>query len=201
MPIVAILRGIAPERATDIGRIIFDAGIRVIEVPLNSPHPFDSIAKLSSALGPICLCGAGTVLNPADVRRAHDSGAQLIVAPNANPDVIAAALERRMIVMPGFATATEAFACIHAGASALKLFPAASYGVGYLKALKAVLPKDIPVYPVGGVGVEHVADWMAAGAAGFGFGSELFKPDYTEQDIALRARRLVEAVRHAMQQT
>ena len=199
--IVAILRGIEPERVVDIGRIIFDAGIRAIEVPLNSPDPFDSIAKLSAALGPICLCGAGTVLNPADVRRAYDSGAQLIVAPNANPDVIAAVLERRMIAMPGFATATEAFACIHAGASALKLFPAASYGPSHLKALKGVLPKDIPVYAVGGVGVDQVAGWTAAGAAGFGFGSELFKPDYAKHDIALRAARLVEAVRHAMRPT
>jgi 2-dehydro-3-deoxyphosphogalactonate aldolase len=200
-PIVAILRGIAPERAADIGRIVFDIGIRAIEVPLNSPNPFDSISRLSAALGQMCLCGAGTVLNPADVRRAYDSGAQLIVAPNANPDVIAAALERRMVVMPGFATATEAFACIHAGTTALKLFPAASYGPGHLKALKAVLPKDVPVYAVGGVAAEHVGDWFAAGAAGFGFGSELFKPDYPEEDIARRARHLVEAVRRATQKT
>ncbi|MGD0144250.1 MAG: 2-dehydro-3-deoxy-6-phosphogalactonate aldolase, partial [Rhizomicrobium sp.] len=148
VPIVAVLRGITPERAASVGRIIFDAGILAIEVSLNSPRPFDSIAKLSAALGPSCLSGAGTVLDPADVHRACDAGARLIVAPNANPDVIAAALERRMLAMPGFATATEAFACIRAGATCLKLFPAASYGPGHLKALKAVLPKTAQVYAV-----------------------------------------------------
>jgi 2-dehydro-3-deoxyphosphogalactonate aldolase len=197
--IVAILRGVAPERAVVVGKVIFEAGISTIEVPLNSPRPFDSIAKLSAALGASCLCGAGTVLDAGDVRRAHDAGARLIVSPNTNAAVIEAAVERRMIAMPGFATATEAFAGIDAGAGHLKLFPAASYGPGHLKALKAVLPKDVGVYAVGGVGADSVEDWVAAGAAGFGFGSELFRPDYTEDDIACRARRLVEAVRCAPQ--
>jgi 2-dehydro-3-deoxyphosphogalactonate aldolase len=200
MPIVAVLRGVTPERAADIGRIVFEAGIFAIEVPLNSPQPFDSIARLSAALRGFCLCGAGTVLDPADVRRAYDAGARLIVSPNTNPDVIAAALERSMTVMPGFATATEAFRGIQAGATDLKLFPAASYGPGHLKALKAVLPKSVQVYAVGGVGADHVGEWVAAGATGFGFGSELFKPDYSAKDIELRARRLVEAVQRATQE-
>jgi 2-dehydro-3-deoxyphosphogalactonate aldolase len=199
MPIVAILRGIAPERAVSMGQIIVEAGILAVEIPLNSPQPFSSIAKLSAALGTSCLCGAGTILNSSDVLRAHDSGARLIVAPNANPDVIAAALERHMIVMPGFATPTEAFTCVQAGATHLKLFPAASYSPRHLKALKAVLPQNVRVYAVGGVGADRTGDWIAAGASGFGFGSELFKPDYTDDDVAARARRLVEAVRRAIE--
>jgi 2-dehydro-3-deoxyphosphogalactonate aldolase len=197
--IVAILRGITPERVVAVGRIIFEAGISAIEVPLNSPQPFDSIAKLSAALGASCLCGAGTVLDAADVRSAHDAGARLIVSPNINAAVIEAAVECRMVTLPGFATATEAFAGIAAGATHLKLFPAASYGPGHLKALKAVLPKAVGVYAVGGVGPDDVGDWIVAGAAGFGFGSELFKPDYTDTDIAARAKRLVESVRRAAQ--
>jgi len=198
LPLVAILRGIKPERAVDVGRILFDAGIGIIEVPLNSPNPFDSIANLSAALGESCLCGAGTVLDSASVRRAHDAGARLIVAPNTNPDVIATALERKMIVMPGFATPSEAFAGIRTGATELKLFPASTFGPDYLRALKSVLPADARVYAVGGVGAEQVSAWLAAGASGFGFGSELFRPDYAERDIAARASRLVETLRRAI---
>jgi 2-dehydro-3-deoxyphosphogalactonate aldolase len=197
-PAVAILRGVEPERIVEIGRVLFEAGIRAIEVPLNSPRPFESIANLSANLGASCLCGAGTVLDIAGVRRAHDAGARLIVAPNTNPDVIAAAVERQMSVMPGFATPTEAFAGHGAGATSLKLFPAASFGPAYLKALKAVLPGHARVYAVGGVGADQVAAWTAAGASGFGFGSELFRPDYSLQDISTRARRLVEAVDNAV---
>lgn len=200
-PIIAILRGVTPERVVAVGRAIFAAGITAIEVPLNSPRPFDSISNLSTALGASCLCGAGTVLDPADVTRAHGSGARLIVAPNTNPDVIAAAVGRDMIAMPGFATATEAFAAIAAGATHLKLFPAASYGPGHLKALKAVLPKHVGVHAVGGVGADDVAEWIAAGASGFGFGSELFKPDYSDTEITARAQRLVESVRRAWPHT
>ncbi len=198
LPVVAVLRGIAPDRAGQIGRIVFEAGIQAIEVPLNSPEPFDSIANLSAALGSSCLCGAGTVLDPESVQRAHQAGARLVVSPNTNPAVIAAARERRMTVMPGFATPTEAFAGIQAGATLLKLFPAATYGPGHLKALKAVLPKEARVYAVGGIDADQVGAWIAAGASGFGFGSELFRPDYSESEIAKRARRLVEAVRGAI---
>jgi 2-dehydro-3-deoxyphosphogalactonate aldolase len=195
--IVAILRGIAPERAVAVGQILFGAGIRVIEVPLNSPRPFDSIAALAKYFGETCVCGAGTVLDPADVARVQDAGGTLIVMPNTDAAVIGAAVRAGMRVIPGFATATEAFAAVKAGARALKLFPASTYGAGHLKALKAVLPRDIPVYAVGGVGAGTVAEWIAAGAAGFGFGSELFRTGYSDSEIEARAKALFEAVNRA----
>ncbi|HEY2068905.1 MAG TPA: 2-dehydro-3-deoxy-6-phosphogalactonate aldolase [Rhizomicrobium sp.] len=195
--LIAILRGVTPERIEAVARVLFEEGVRAIEVPLNSPEPFDSIARLSRAFSAECLCGAGTVLDAADVARVKDAGGKLIVTPNTDPAVIAQAVALDMTVVPGFATATEAFAAIKAGARTLKLFPAKTYGSGHLKALKAVLPRDVPVYAVGGVGAEDVAEWIAAGAAGFGFGSELFRTDYSDDDIRTRTRRLVEVLKHA----
>lgn len=199
MPLVAILRGIEPERALDVGQVLYDSGIRVIEVPLNSPSPFDSIARLAKRFGETCLCGAGTVLAVEDVDRVHTAGGRLIVSPNTNAAVIARARTHRMIAMPGFATATEGFAAIAAGATHLKLFPAATYGADHLRALKAVFPSSVPVFAVGGINAERIADWSMGGASGFGFGSELFRPDYTLEEIAGRARQLVDAVRRAAQ--
>lgn len=193
LPLVAILRGVTPSRAVDVGETLFSAGLRAIEVPLNSPQPFDSIRALSSRFGDTCLCGAGTVLSIDDVQNTFDAGGRLIVSPNCDPQVIAAALRLGMTVLPGIATATEAFAAIHAGATRLKLFPAATYGSRHLKALKDVLPPNVGVLPVGGVGADDIAEWLKAGAAGFGFGSELFKPAYTLEDIAARAARVVAA--------
>lgn len=198
MPVVAILRGVAPDRVEAVGDAVFTAGIRAIEVPLNSPEPFKSIALLRGIFGASCLCGAGTVLAPEDVDRTREAGGGLIVAPNTEPRVIARARALEMLTMPGFATATEAFAAIGAGATRLKLFPAATYGAGHVKSLKAVLPKRVSVYAVGGIGAQQVREWMAAGAAGFGFGSELFKPDYSLDEVAARARGLVDAVLRAM---
>jgi 2-dehydro-3-deoxyphosphogalactonate aldolase len=195
LPLVAILRGVPTERALDVGQAVYGAGIRAIEVPLNSPEAVKSIAQLAGFFGDTCLCGAGTVLDPEDVARVHVAGGRLIVAPNIDAAVISQARRLGMIVMPGFATATEAFAGIAAGATHLKLFPAATYGAGHLKALKSVLPKSIPVFAVGGIGADQVAGWSEAGASGFGFGSELYRPDYTLEEISERARRLVEAVR------
>ncbi len=199
MPLVAILRGLDPDRALDVGQVLYDSGIRVIEVPLNSPSPFDSIARLAKRFGESCLCGAGTVLSVEDVERVHAAGGGLVVSPNTDAAVIARARAHGMIAMPGFATATEGFAAIAAGAAHLKLFPAATYGAGHLKALKAVLPGAVPVFAVGGIDAERIADWSKGGASGFGFGSELFRPDYTLQEIADRARRLVDAVRRVAQ--
>ena len=194
--LVAILRGVTPERVVDIGRVLYDAGIRAIEVPLNSPDPFVSIAKLAAHRADWTI-GAGTVLSIDDVRRTHEAGGRLIVAPNCNPEVIRLALQLEMRVMPGVATATEAFAAIGAGARQLKLFPAATYGPRHLEALRAVLPKHVGVYPVGGIAAQDIGRWVAAGAAGFGFGSELFRPEYAIADIERRARDLILALRDA----
>jgi 2-dehydro-3-deoxyphosphogalactonate aldolase len=200
VPLVAILRGITPDRAGAVGDALFSAGIRVIEVPLNSPKPFDSIAQLNRLLGKSCLIGAGTVLDVDDVDRTHNAGGQLIVSPNTDSGVIARARSLEMVSMPGFATATEAFVAIAAGAVRLKLFPAASYGPAHVTALRAVLPDHVKIYAVGGVGTEQIESWLRVGVTGFGLGSELFKPDYSIAEIAVRARRAVETIRHAQRE-
>jgi 2-dehydro-3-deoxyphosphogalactonate aldolase len=194
IPIVAILRGLTPDRAPAVGAALRSAGIRILEVPLNSPEPYRSIEILAAESGADCLVGAGTVLSVEQVERTHAAGGRLMVSPNTNPAVIRAALAQGMQVMPGFATASEAFAAIEAGAQILKLFPAASYGPAHLRALREVLPAGAQIYPVGGIGAADVAPWLQAGAAGFGFGSELFKPAYTLEEIAARAARVVAAL-------
>jgi 2-dehydro-3-deoxyphosphogalactonate aldolase len=196
--LVAILRGLTPERAPEVGAALHAAGFRCIEVPLNSPQPFASIEVLSGRLGD-CVVGAGTVLTPAEVDRVRAAGGGLVVAPNCDAAVIRRARDLGMRMLPGVATATEAFAAVAAGATELKLFPAATYGAGHLKALKSVLPKHIKVYPVGGIGSQDIAEWLVSGADGFGFGSELFKPTYTLADVSKRALDLVEAARAAAQ--
>ena len=198
--LVGILRGLTPDRSLETGKAIAGAGFRSIEVPLNSPQPFESIRLLAEAHGD-CLVGAGTVLTPADVDRVHEAGGRLIVAPNCDAAVIRRALERGMRVMPGVGTATEAFAAVTAGATELKLFPAATYGAGHLRALKSVLPKHVKIYPVGGIGSQDIAEWLVSGADGFGFGSELFKPAYTLAELSERARDLVEALRRAAEKS
>jgi 2-dehydro-3-deoxyphosphogalactonate aldolase len=197
LPLVAILRGVTPERIAGVAAALFESGIRAIEVPLNSPEPFKSIEILARAYGERCLTGAGTVLEPADVDRVVAAGGKLLVTPNTNPAVIARGVEKKMVVMPGFYTPSEAFAAIAAGARTLKLFPAAAAGTAHLKALLAVLPKDVPVYAVGGVGAGNMKEWRWAGAAGFGLGSDLFKPEFTDEEIAARARQCVAAFKDA----
>jgi 2-dehydro-3-deoxyphosphogalactonate aldolase len=191
---IAILRGLTPQRAPEVGAVLVESGFRTIEVPLNSPEPFESIKLLAAAHGGQCLVGAGTVLSAAEVGRVHAAGGRLIVAPNCDAAVIRRALELGMRVMPGIATATEAFAALGAGASELKLFPASSYGPRHLRALKSVLPAHARLYPVGGVGAPDIGAWLEAGADGFGFGGELFKPAYTLAEVAARARELFEAL-------
>ena len=193
LPIVAILRGVTPARIEGVAGALFEAGIRAIEVPLNSPEPFKSIEILARTFGDRCLTGAGTVLDVANVDRVADAGGKLLVTPNTNPAVIAHGVSKGMTVMPGFYTPSEGFAAVAAGAKTLKLFPAASGGLDHLKAMLAVLPKTVPVYAVGGVGAGNMSEWKKAGAAGFGLGSELFKPDFTDEDIATRARTCVAA--------
>jgi len=197
LPLVAILRGVTPARIEGVAAALFDAGFRAIEVPLNSPDPFKSIEILAKTYGERCLTGAGTVLDTANVDRVADAGGKLLVTPNTNPVVIARGVEKKMVVMPGFYTPSEAFAAIAAGARTLKLFPASTGGIAHLKALLAVLPKDVPVYAVGGVGASNMKEWRQAGAAGFGMGSDLFKPDYSDAEIATRARQSVAAFRAA----
>jgi 2-dehydro-3-deoxyphosphogalactonate aldolase len=197
LPIVAILRGVTPAKIEGVANALYQAGIRAIEVPLNSPEPFKSIEALAKIFDDRCLTGAGTVLTPQDVDRVADAGGKLLVTPNTNPHVIARGVEKGMTVMPGFFTPSEGFAAIAAGARILKLFPASTGGTDHLKAVLAVLPKEVPVYAVGGVGATNMAEWRKAGAAGFGLGSELFKPDFTNQEIAARAAKCVAAFKAA----
>ena len=195
LPLVAILRGVTPARIEGVAAALYDAGIRAIEVPLNSPEPFKSIELLAKQFGETCLTGAGTVLDTANVDRVLDAGGTLLVTPNTNPAVISHGVAKGMTVMPGFYTPSEGFAAIAAGAKYLKLFPASSGGTDHMKAILAVLPKTVPVYAVGGAGASNMAEWKKAGAAGFGLGSDLFKPDFTDAEIAERARKCVAAYR------
>ncbi|MFN0038300.1 MAG: 2-dehydro-3-deoxy-6-phosphogalactonate aldolase [Burkholderiales bacterium] len=174
-PLIAILRGIRPEEVLDVGGILVESGFCLIEVPLNSPEPFESIARLVQAFGDRVLVGAGTVLNPDQVEKIAVAGGRLVVMPHADARVVQAARERRMFVVPGFSTPTEAFRMIEAGADALKLFPAEAHPPGVLRALRAVLPKDMPVLPVGGITSQNMAQYWEAGANGFGLGSALYK--------------------------
>ena len=175
LPLVAILRGLTPAEAPAVGQALTDAGFALLEVPLNSPDPLDSIALLARQ-HPEALVGAGTVLTPAQVRDVHAAGGRLVVAPNCDPEVIRAAVRLDMVCLPGILTPTEAFAALAAGAHGLKLFPAELASPAVVRALLAVLPPGTPLLPVGGVSVRNLADWRAGGAAGCGIGSALYKP-------------------------
>lgn len=192
-PIVAILRGIAPDEVVAVGEALVGAGIRFIEVPLNSPQPFESIRRLAGAVGDRALCGAGTVLSSADLDRVVEADGRLIVTPNTDSDVIAHAVARGVEPMPGFATVSEALVAHRAGARRIKLFPASAYGMGYLKAICEVLPGDVRVWAVGGTGVDNLADWLAAGAEGVGVGGALYRPGDAADVVARRAEALVAA--------
>jgi len=197
LPLVAILRGVTPARIEGVAGALFEAGIRAIEVPLNSPEPFKSIEMLARMFAGRCLTGAGTVLTLAQVDQVADAGGRLMVTPNIDPAVIARGVAKGLTVMPGFYTPSEGFAAISAGAKYLKLFPASTGGIGHLQAMLAVLPKTVPVYAVGGVGAGNMSEWRKAGAAGFGLGSDLFKPDFSDADIAARAQKCVTAFKAA----
>ena len=194
-PLIAILRGVTPAEVEVLADAIVEAGVRVIEVPLNSPQPFESIALLAKRYGVEVLVGAGTVLEPREVTRVAEAGGQLIVMPHADEAVVRAAKACGLFAVPGFATPTEAFRMLAAGADALKLFPAEASSPAVLRALLAVLPAHTAVLPVGGIVPEAIGAWLAAGAAGFGIGSALFRPGIGAGDIAQRAMRLVSAVR------
>ncbi|GGA25970.1 2-dehydro-3-deoxy-6-phosphogalactonate aldolase [Dyella nitratireducens] len=193
LPLVAILRGIRPEEALAVGHALVDAGFRVIEVPLNSPQPMDSIRLLSEALGERCLIGAGTVLQPEQVTEVAVAGGKLIVMPHADTRVITAAKRAGLYCVPGVATPTEAFAAIQAGADAIKLFPAELLTPPILKAWRAVMPRDLPMLPVGGITPENMAPYIAAGANGFGLGSALYAPGRDANDVGRRAHAFAQA--------
>ena len=197
LPLVAILRGVTPAKIEGVAEALFGAGFRAIEVPLNSPEPFKSIELLAKQFGDRCLTGAGTALTVEQADQVANAGGKLMVTPNTNASVIARGVAKGLTVMPGFYTPSEGFAAIAAGAKYLKLFPASTGGIGHLQAMLAVLPKAIPVYAVGGVGAGNMSEWRKAGAAGFGLGSELFKPDFTDADISARAQKAVAAFRAA----
>ena len=193
----AILRGVRPAEIIDIAGALLEAGIRGIEIPLNSPDPFESLQRLATAHGSRCICGAGTVLNASDVDRVRDAGGSLVVAPNVDVTVIERALHLGLTVMPGFATATEAFTAIAAGARFLKLFPAATYGVGHLAALRAVLPPTVKVFAVGGVGPQTISSWRRAGIDGFGIGGDLYRVGQSAADVTRQAQAVLAAYDNA----
>jgi len=196
-PLVAVLRGVRPDEAAEIGAALWEGGIRIVEVPLNSPAPLDSVARLAAALGDRALVGAGTVLDAGDVTRVRDAGGRIIVSPNVNPAVIEATVRAALISTPGYFTPTEAFQATGAGAHALKLFPAEAASPAVLKAQKAVLPPDVPVLVVGGVLPDALRRWIDAGAGGFGLGSGLYRPGQTPEQTLARARAYVAALNRA----
>jgi 2-dehydro-3-deoxyphosphogalactonate aldolase len=193
-PLVAILRGVKPTEVLAIGQALVDAGIRIIEVPLNSPQPEVSIAALAQTYGERVLVGAGTVLDQASVDRVARAGGKLIVMPHADPVVVRAARQAGLIAIPGFATPTEAFAALAAGADGLKLFPAEAFQPSILKAFAAVLPKGVKMLPVGGMDATTIPAWRAAGAAGFGIGSAIYRPGDTAEVVAAKALGLLAAL-------
>ena len=199
LPLIAILRGITPEEVHDHVAAVLDAGFDAVEIPLNSPEWETSIAATVAAFADRALIGAGTVLTPAHVDSLARIGSRLVVTPNTQPEVIRRAVSSGMTVCAGCATASEAFAALDAGAQALKIFPSSAFGPDYIKALKAVLPADVPVFAVGGVTPENLAVWLKAGCAGAGLGSDLYRAGQPVTRTAQQAAAFVKAYREAVQ--
>ncbi|MFD1612199.1 2-dehydro-3-deoxy-6-phosphogalactonate aldolase [Sphingomonas tabacisoli] len=193
-PLIGIIRGVRPEEAEAIGEAIIGAGIRIVEVPLNSPDPLHSIERLAKRFGSDALIGAGTVLDPEDVKRVERAGGRIIVSPSTDAAVIKQSWDCGLVAAPGFFTPSEAFTALHAGAHALKLFPAEAASPAVLKAIKAVLPSEIPLIVVGGVKPDTMKPWLEAGANGFGLGGGLYKPGQSATETAAKARAYVEGL-------
>ncbi len=193
-PLVAILRGVSPEQVGAIGAALEAAGIAIVEVPLNSPRPLESIAVLAREFGERLLIGGGTVMSAADVAAIADAGGRLIVTPHADPAVVCAAKAHGLLAVPGFFTPAEAFALLAAGADALKLFPAEAASPAVLRALRAVLPPGTRLLPVGGIDAGNLAVWRDAGAAGFGIGSAIYRPGDDAETVSAKARALMAAL-------
>ena len=199
IPLIAILRGVTPEEALAHVGAVINAGFDAVEIPLNSPRWQQSIPAIIEAFGEQALIGAGTVLQPEQVDELAKMGCRLIVTPNIQADVIRRAVGYGMTVCPGCATATEAFTALDAGAQALKVFPSSAFGPDYIKALKAVLPPEIPVFAVGGVTPENLSQWIDAGCAGAGLGSDLYRAGQSVERTAQQATAFVKAYREAVQ--
>ncbi|MFN3621059.1 MAG: 2-dehydro-3-deoxy-6-phosphogalactonate aldolase [Sphingorhabdus sp.] len=193
-PLIAILRGIRPDEILAVGRALMECGINIIEIPLNSPDPLESIRRLAADAGDNAIVGAGTVLRVEDVAAVKKAGGQLVVSPNTDPHVIAATVSAGMISIPGYFTPTEAFAAIHAGAHAIKLFPAEAASPAVVKAQRAVLPAGFPLFIVGGVQAEDATKWLSAGASGFGLGGALYRPGYSASHVYEAASQFVAAL-------
>lgn len=193
-PLVAILRGVKPDEVEGVGEALVDAGFTLIEVPMNSPDPLESVARLAKRFEGRAQIGAGTVLSEAQVAAVQAAGGTMIISPNANVRVIAASAAAGLVSLPGVSTPTEAFAAIDAGATALKLFPAEGSTPAILKAMRAVLPPELRMLPVGGVTPDNMQPWRDAGAAGFGLGSALYKPGLTAAQVGENARAFVAAL-------
>lgn len=196
-PLVAILRGLPAEDAASVGAALFEAGFQAVEVPLNRPGALQAIATLAALAPAGTLIGAGTVMSPQEVQAVSEAGGRLIVCPHCDPAVIDEAVALGLWCVPGVGTASEAFTALRHGAHGLKLFPAEVWGPRGLKALKAVLPDGTPLWPVGGVAADNLAQWTVAGATGFGIGGQLYQPGDSAQTVGLRAREFIESWRVA----
>ena len=194
-PVVAIIRGVTPGEAEAVGDAIYEAGIRIIEVPLNSPEPLQSIERLAAKFGDRMLVGAGTVLRPEQVGKVRGAGGRLIVSPDTNVEVIAATASAGLVSTPGYFTPSEAFTAIRAGATGLKLFPAEAASPAVLKAQLAVIPRDVPILVVGGIKPDNMRPWLEAGASGFGLGGGLYMPGQSPDQTLAKARAYVEGLK------
>lgn len=198
LPLIAVLRWITPQEVEDVTAVLVEAGFGLIEVPLNSPDPLNSIERLARRFGAETLIGAGTVMSPSDVTRVRNVGGTLIVMPHADVAVVKAAHEQSMACFPGVSTPTEGFAALQAGADGLKVFPAEAISPAVLKAWRAVFSNDIPLLPTGGISPESFPAWLAAGASGFGIGGNLYRPGRSLAEIRANAKAFVDAWRTAV---